>query len=274
MAIMPAEAGDEGNEAFFLPTDDPEVFIATPLTEGLWTPQTQHAGPPSALITRAVERTESSIPGPSHLTRLAVEILGPLPTGEVRVSAAVVRPGRTVELVESELIAGGRPAMRARAWRMRTAAVALPEIAQDAHPAPPPIPEAASRFSDPVWTTAYLGAVEWRFVSGHFERPGPSEVWARLRVPLVAGEVPTPTQQLVAISDSGNGLSSVLPFESWWFINTDLCLHLHRLPESEWIFVRARQTLDPCGVGMAETELYDRSGRLGRGAQSLLVGPR
>lgn len=270
MAIMPAEADD----AFFLPTGDSSIYVATRLTEGLWSPQTQHAGPPSALVTRAVERTPSSIQGPNQLTRLTVEILGPLPTGEVRVSAAVTRPGRTVELVEAELEAGGRPAMRARAWRMRSTKVSLPEGVDGGHAPPPPLPPTASGFREEAWTAAYLGAVEWRFVAGHFEVPGPCDVWARLRIPLVAGEEPTPTQRLVAIADSGNGLSSVLPFDSWWFINTDLSLHLHRLPETEWIFVRARSTLDTCGVGVAETELYDEVGRVGRGAQSLMVGPR
>ena len=73
MATMPSEA----DEAFFLPTADPSTFLATFRTEGLWSPQTQHAGPASALVTREIEHTPSSIQGPSQLTRLTVEILGP-----------------------------------------------------------------------------------------------------------------------------------------------------------------------------------------------------
>jgi hypothetical protein len=266
---MPAGADD----AFFLPTADPSTFIATVRTEGLWSPQTQHAGPPSALITRAIENTPSSMDGPCQITRLTVEILGPLRTGEVRVHAAVSRPGRAVELVEAELEAGGRPAMRARAWRIRTTDIHLPP-GLDGHPAPPARPGEATRFDQEAWTAAYLGAVEWRFVSGHFEVPGPAEVWTRLRIPLVAGEEPTPIQRLVTVADSGNGLSGILDFDTWWYINTYLSIHLHRVPAGEWIFVRARSTLDRSGVGLAETELYDATGRVGRGAQSLLVGQR
>ena len=184
------------------------------------------------------------------------------------------RPGRTVELVEAELEAGGRVAMRARAWRMRTADVPLPPGLDDHLTPAPPRPAAADGFDDEAWTAAYLGAVEWRFVAGHFEKPGPAQVWTRLRIPLVAGEEPTPTQRLVTVADSGNGLSGLLDFDTWWFINTDLSLHLHRLPAGEWIFVSARSTLDRAGVGLAETELYDDRGRVGRGAQSLLVGQR
>jgi len=270
MAIVP----DGADEAFFLPTPEPDVFVATRRTEGLWTPQTQHAGPPSALLTRAIERLTPSIEGPSQLTRLTVEILGPVPTGEVRVSAAVTRPGRTVELVEGELEAGGRVAMRVRAWRIRTTELSLPAGVDGHLPPPPAIPEAVADFRDTSWADVYLGAVEWRFIVGHLQDPGPATVWTRLRIPLVAGEDPTPTQRLVAVADSGNGLSSLLSFDDWWFINTDLSIHLHRVPVGEWIYVSARSTLDRPGVGLAETELFDRAGRVGRGAQSLMVGPR
>ena len=270
MTIVPAEA----DEAFYLPTADPHVFVATRRTEGLWTARTQHAGPPSALLTREIERLPSSIAGPSQLTRLTVDILGPVPTGEVTVRAAVNRPGRAVELLDAQLTAAGRVAMRVRAWRMRTAGLVLPPGA-DGRPAPAPdLPATADGFRDPSWTAVYLGAVEWRYVEGHMQDPGPARVWTRLRIPLVAGEEPTPVQRLVAVADSGNGLSGLLPFDSWWFINTDLTIHLHRVPTGEWIHVSARSTLDPSGVGLAETELYDRDGRVGRGAQSLLVGPR
>ncbi len=261
-------------EAFYLPTADPSVYVATRRTEGLWSTGTQHAGPPSALLTRAIERLPSSIEGPSQITRLAVEILGPVPTGEVRVGVSVTRPGRTVEHIEGQLEGAGRVAMRIRAWRMRTAELSLPAKLDGHLPRPPEIPATAATFRDPSWSEVYLGSVEWRFVSGHIENPGPAVVWSRMRFPLVAGEEPTPTQRLVVVADSGNGLSSLLSFERWWYINTDLSIHLHRLPRGEWICVDARSTLDPSGVGLAETELFDVDGRVGRGAQSLLVGPR
>jgi len=111
-------------------------------------------------------------------------------------------------------------------------------------------------------------------VAGHFMLPGPATVWSHIRVALVDGEQPTPTQRLMAVADSGNGLSSVLPFDKWWFINTDLTVHLTRLPVGEWICVDARTTLSPDGVGLAETELLDTGGRVGRGAQTLMVGLR
>ncbi len=260
------------SDAFYLPTDDPEVFVATPRTEGPWEPQTQHAGPPSALLTRTIERLPSSVFGASQLTRLTMEILGPIRTGDVRVRARIARPGRAVELVEAELESDGRTAMRAAAWRIRTAVVELPALVPV--PTAPPIPDTETTFEDPGWRAGYLGAIEFRSIHGHFERPGPAAGWIRLKFPLLPDEEPSPTQRLMAVADSGNGLSSQLDFSRWWFINTELTVHLVRPPIGEWVYMDAKSTLDRSGVGLAETELYDVHGRVGRGAQTLMVGPR
>ncbi|HET8659658.1 MAG TPA: thioesterase family protein [Micromonosporaceae bacterium] len=262
------------SDAFFLPTGAPERFLATGHTEGLWEPGVQHGGPPCALIARAVERLPSSVPGPAQVARLTFEILGPLPTGEVRVEARVARPGRSVELVEVELGAAGRAGVRARAWRVRTAALDLPGGGPLSPAAAPLRPATGSAPPDGWRDKGFLAAVEWRFAAGGFDVPGPAVAWSRLRLPVVAGERPSPLQRLVALADCGNGLASRYDFGAWWFINTELTVHLHRAPAGEWFCARADSTLDRSGVGLAETELYDDTGRVGRGAQALLVGPR
>lgn len=248
-----------------------DAFAATPHTQGPWVPGQQHAGPPSALVARAIERVPSTVAGPAQVVRLTVEILSAVPVAEVRTRAQVIRPGRSVELVEAELLAGDRPVLKARAWRVRTTPLdlTLPPPA-----APPPLPDAETTFVQSMWQVGYLKALEWRFAEGHFEEPGPAVVWARQRVPLVAGEEPSGLQRLLVLADSGNGVSGVIDADEWLFINTELTVHLHRQPAGEWMCLRARTTLDPSGVGLAETELYDRDGRLGRGAQSLLVARR
>jgi len=261
-------------DAFYTPTNDPERFLATPHTEGPWDAGLQHAGPPCALIARAVERLPSTMRGTAMVARLTVEILGAVPVAEVVVRASVARPGRSVELVEADLLAADRVVLRARAWRIRDAAVDLPAGAAAAPDRPPARPGEATPFEDPLWRAGYLRAIEWRFVEGHFERPGPATVWARQRVPLVAGEEPTGLQRLVVLADSGNGLSRTLDMTDWWFINTELTVHLHRNPAGEWMCVQARTTLSDRGVGLAETVLSDDTGPVGRGAQALMVGPR
>ena len=70
------------------------------------------------------------------LARITVEILGPVPIGELEVSTEVERPGRSVELLAGELRADGRAVLRARAWRVLGSPVGT-----DPGPAPVALPE-------------------------------------------------------------------------------------------------------------------------------------
>jgi hypothetical protein len=261
-------------DAFYLPTDHPDVFTATAHTNGPWGAGLQHAGPPSALALRALERLASTVDGEVQVARVTFDILGAVPVTDLTVTAAVLRGGRSVELIGADVVAGGRPVLRAQAWRIRRTPLELPPTARRRPEAPPMRPARSSRLANPLWQQGYLQAVEWRFVSGSLDQVGPATVWARQAVPLVAGEEPTPLQRLALLADSGNGLSRVLEMKGWWFINTELTLHLHRQPAGEWLCVRARTLLDDQGSGLAETVLYDEDGRVGRGAQALMVGPR
>jgi hypothetical protein len=116
--------------------------------------------------------------------------------------------------------------------------------------------------------------VEWRFVRGFFDQPGPGTTWIRQRVPLVEGEEPTPLQRLAVVADSANGAAAPLDIRDWLFVNTDLTLHLHRAPVGEWMAVDAATTVGPNGLGTAAALLFDEQGQVGRSAQSLVVRPR
>ncbi|GIJ48383.1 hypothetical protein Val02_52690 [Virgisporangium aliadipatigenens] len=259
--------------AFYIPTGDPDILEATVHTAGPWGPEAQHGGPPSALLVRAMERLDSSVPGPSRLARITVDILGPVPVAPVRVSATVSRPGRSVELLDAELSAGGRAFMRARAWRIRTAAVDLPGDGLGAAPPPPAFPDEDGHHGGGLGG-GFVRAMRWRPVSGGFDSVGPAVVWACRSMPLVAGEEPSGTQRLMLLADCGNGLSRVYDIASHVFINTDLTVHLHREPVGEWLCIEASTTVDPGGVGLAASRLFDAAGQVGRGAQALLITAR
>lgn len=256
------------DEAFYLPTSRPGVFESTGATVGPWDPNLQHGGPPSALLARAAETTESAWPG--TVVRMAVEILGPVPAAEVTINSQVVRSGRSVEMIEAELVAGARTAVKARAWRIRAAALDLPDTVPSAQPAP-----AMPSGSDEVpWGAPFLDAMELREAAGSWREPGAATCWFRQRIPLVAGEEPSGLQRLMAVADCGNGLSNVLAFDGWTFINPDLTVHLERYPQGEWICLEAATSIDPSGFGLAQSTLYDTHGSVARGAQSLFVSQR
>jgi Thioesterase-like superfamily len=257
-------------DAFFAPEGD--LFAPSELTRGPWDPEAQHAGPPAALIGRAVERCGD--PRGRQVGRVTFEILRPVPIEPLSVTAGVTRPGRSVELVEAELSSGGEVLVRATAWRLRTQRVELnPPPAADSSP-PGPGAAAERDFFPTGMDVGYHTAMEYRFVEGGFLEAGPAVVWMRMRHALVSGEEPTPLQRVLVAADSGNGVSAALDWRRFLFINTDLSVHLHRPPAGEWVCLDARTFPEPHGVGLADTALYDERGRIGRAAQTLLVRER
>jgi hypothetical protein len=254
---------------FYEPLGD-DRFASTVHTTGPWSRLTQHLGPPSALLVRAMERLPSS--APMMIARVTVEILGPVPVAEVAVTASVDRPGRSVELLSAELSADGRVAVRARAWRIVRSDTQGLAVAMDEPLAPPSEGRVLTRPEG--WGPGYLDIMEWRSVSGGFDTPGPATVWARQGVPLVGDEEPSGLQRLLTVADSGNGVSNRLDPRKWLFINADLSVHVYREPVGEWIGLDAATAIGPDGIGTAASVLHDLSGPVGRGAQALLVRPQ
>ncbi len=256
--------------AFYEPLGD-DRYRSTEHTGGPWGPDSQHAGPPSALLTRALEQMPSSWPG--TLTRISIDILGAVPVAALTVRTRTLRPGRNVELVEAEAEAGGRAVLRAQAWRIRTGALTLPDTAPGAPVDPvPEFPGEDHPFFD--WSGGYLQAMQWRFVPGSVVGVGRAAAWARMRIPLVADEEPTGLQRLMALADTGSGVSFRLSPADWLFINTEVTVHLAAPPTGEWICLDATTRLDPTGFGLASSRLFDRDRLVGVGAQSLFVAPR
>ena len=266
------------NSAFYEPLAD--GFAATELTRGPWDGEAQHAGPPAALLGRAIERVEGLGAGPGEriVGRITFEILAPVPIAPLRVAAEVLRPGKRVDLVEATLSDGdGRPLVRARGWRLLRRRVDLPAGLEPRSRPMPPRPELlepADVFFPTGFDVGYHTAMEFRFASGSFVESGPGVGWMRMRHPLVTGEEPTPLQRVLVVADSGNGISSTLDYDRFIFINVDLTVHLHRMPAGEWVCLDSVTVPEPTGVGLTDTVLFDERGPIGLAAQTLHVAER
>ena len=264
------------SDAFF--ERDGEKFIPTELTRGPWDPGAQHAGPPAALLGRAIEgigaEDDEAESPPTRIGRVTYEILRSVPIAPLTVATGVLRPGRRVELVEARLIDADAEVMRATAWRLRPEGVELPAGLPRGEPPPGPETGSEGDFFPTGQDVGYHTAMEYRFVAGAFLDPGPATVWMRMRHPLIAGEEPSALQRVLIAADSGNGVSATLDWRRFLFINVDLTVQLHRLPEGEWVCLDAITIPEPTGVGLADTALYDVRGPIGRATQTLLVAER
>ena len=250
---------------------DGDLFVPTPHARGPWDPGSQHGGAPAALLARAVE---ALAPG-MRLARLTVEILGALPIAPLAVEAEIVKPGGRFQLAEATLAQGERVMCRARAVLLRREDVG--DVPPGDRPRPlRPGPETVerNRWEDAHPDGFHRSAMDIRFLEGDFAEPGRARTWFRLDMPLVEGEEPTGAQRAVAAADFGNGVSRVLDWNDWLFVNTDLTVHLHRDPVGEWIGLDARTAIEPNGSGLAVADLHDEQGPVGVSLQSLFVAPR
>lgn len=260
--------------AVYLPLGEGR-FQPTQLARGPWSENHQHGGAPAGLIVREMERVETF--QPMRLARVTYELLGPVPIAAVEVKTEVLRPGKRVQWVGATMLCEGKPIVRAVGFFIRVEEGATPvrDMLERSGPGPEESRNAMTMIDElPPMFAGH--AVDIRISSDKAEwvDPGPGSAWFRLKVPLVAGEEPTPQQRACSAADFGNGISAPLSWFDWLFVNGDLTVNLTRQPEGEWIELDSVTRLPGDGTGHTETGLSDRAGPLGSAAQSLFVQPQ
>jgi hypothetical protein len=252
-----------------------DSFRSSSLTRGPWHPDHQHAGPPIALMCRAIEMAALHL-GLTHLARLTANLLRPVPIRDLTIEVDTNYVGRNTGHFSARLIADDREVARATALAQRERPVMLPECLPG-HPLPraPQGPEdsAAASFPFDRSQLGYADLVETRVARGILFK-GPCAIWFRLRRPLLENEQPSVYQRVAVAADSGNGISAILDFSRFSFVNLDLTINLLRKPAGEWICLDARTSLGHDGSGLAESMLYDAEGFIGRATQTLAISPR
>ncbi len=250
-------------------------YRASVLTRGPWHPQHQHAGPPIALVCRAIEHAAAGH-GLTHIARLTANLLRPVPIGELTIDVKTDYAGRNAGHFSALLVAAGKEVARFTALAQRENDVPIPD-GLPGHPLPLAVkgPDESTPCTFPFAGkhVGYADLVETRIARGRMFN-GPSTIWFRLRHPLLDDESPSEYQRVAVAADSGNGISAILDFENYSFVNSDLTINLLRRPQGEWICLDARTQLGLRGTGLAESALYDDRGFVGRAMQSLSISRR
>lgn len=252
-----------------------EKFRTTDLVRSTWTAAIQHAAPVSALLVRALQRCNPR--DDTRLSRVVVDLLGPVPAeGDLWVRPQLERRGTQIELVSAEMLGPGpdgqpRPVARASGWRLQYLDTA--SLVHAAAALPRPRTEARSRNLEKDFDRNYVHSLDWRWLTEPLS-PGPGESWIKPTVDLVYGETMTPLERLFAVADCANGIGSRLDITKWTFLNTDLAVHVFRVPDGDWIGIRAETNYGPDGIGTTVGTLFDEQGAVGAIQQSVLVRRR
>ncbi|SBS72148.1 conserved hypothetical protein [uncultured Microbacterium sp.] len=244
-------------------------FRATDSVQGAWNTTEQHIAPALGLLAHTVERDHTSRHDtPFQLARACYDILGTIPIADVDIEIRVLRPGRTIELVEATLSHNGRAAVVLRAWMLATRDTTT--LAGTTPPPMPPRHDLKAWSATAIWPGLFVTTIDIRRREHH---PGRAEFWLRPRVPLLAGEDVSPTARLLGVIDIANGITPRTSPREVAFPNLDLTAHLTRAPEGDWIGCSTTVTFGPDGFGTTHTALHDQAGYLGTSVQTLTVRP-
>lgn len=261
-------------DAYFTRVSE-RTYRATRHTGGAWSETEQHISPLNGLVVHAIEQfvsrqSESTEGDGKDISRISFDILGPVAIDEFDIEIAVLRPGRTIELVEATVASGSREVLRARAWRLArfdTRAVA------GGQPLRIPAPEDLPAWPmTSVWPGGYIASLDVRRTPD--SRPGRTTAWVSAPLALLAGEPVSALAGFVALVDTANGTCVRQPPEEWMFPNVDLTVHLHRRPVPGPVGLDTTVVFGPDGLGLTSTVLHDRQGPVGQAAQILTVRPQ
>jgi len=254
--------------AFFTLRDD--WFVGNDAARGPWSPDACHAGPVTGLLVRALEQEI----GDKQLVRITANYVRPIPMAGFRIISETLRTGRATASAAVTLTdRDGR--VCATATSLHLSASKFEGLPTSSLPVPNRTRATPGVFvdsSNPHDEAFFGNSIEVAYPPGEDSGPGPTTIWMRAP-PLLEGEVPSPFQRVCPLADCGNGTSRNADFEVATFVNPDLTIILHRLPESEWLASSAISFWEPTGIGLSQATLFDEKGPVGVASQTLLVQP-
>ena len=247
----------------------PGSLTPTEPVGGAWDLETQHIATLLGVLAHEVERDRDARRDDGlQISRVSYDILGTIPLEEMDLEVTVLRPGRTIELVEARASHAGRPAVLLRAWL--TAGYPTAELAGTHHPPLPAPDEVAPWDMTTLWPGGFIASVE---VRRRDLGPGRAQTWVRTPHPLVAEEEVSRLAQVAGLLDITNGVAVRVDPKAVSFPNLDLSAHLLRAPGPGWLGLDTTVSFGPEGAGLTTSVLHDEQGVFGVSTQCLTVRP-
>lgn len=243
------------------------AFLPSWHVGGAWDVADQHIAPAMGLLAHVVEldrdarRSDGLVLG-----RLSYDIFGTVPVEVVETEVRVVRPGRTIELVEAVLRHNGRSAVSLRAWLMQRSATG--DLAGSPLSTIPPPGDMEPWDPSTVWPGGFLASLEVRRAQAE---PGRAAYWIRPRQLLVEGEAVSPTARAAGLLDLANGMTVRADPERVRFPNVDLTAHVMDEPPDDWLGFDTRVSFGPRGVGITSSTIHGARGPIGTVSQILTL---
>ena len=263
-------------------------YIGNQGAQGPWSEDACHAGPPSAALARELEKLTDK-----QLIRLQVDLKRPVPMPGFKIEASLEKEGRSTAYAQAKIIdKSGRICASAAGLFHSLTQLASFETKADTRPDFAPVEQFLREGESSVTLKNGREILPSKNGFGKAVQPVcPADtpvstedgvmpgivrtMW--MRTPeLIEGESMSGFQKICPLADCINALSANLDFEHYQFMNTDLTVALHRIPqpEEEWFSVTATAHCHENGMGLSCGQLHDQHGNIGTVLQNLLLRGR
>lgn len=200
--------------------------------------------------------------------RFTIDMIRLAPFDTVSVETTLLHESRRLRLVEASLVVGGETYARARMQLMKRGEDAPGQVwSPPAWHVPPPEDVAGPARVRPT------SLAETRHVTGGLCVDGPKQAWTRELHRLMRDEPLSPYARVALgadyVSAYAHGADTGIEY-----MNTDVTLQLHRLPQGEWIGYEVTGHDASGGIAVGHCRLYDTAGPIGFVACTALANRR
>ncbi|WP_281167720.1 thioesterase family protein [Corynebacterium lubricantis] len=242
--------------------------MPTAHASGAWREDELHLAPVAGLVIHHMERWRQENIDPSlTFSRFSMDILGQIGREEIQLSTEVLRPGRTIELIETTAVIAGRATIRARAWLLQNGDTS--SVVGEEFDALPRFEECEDVTGELGWPGGFIASVKAAQAPGR--RPGRNKIWITSELPLVEGEEAQPLAEFCKLLDTANGVAVRQKPEEWMYPNVDLTFHIFREPQGIQMGLDTRVAFGANGIGLTSSVVHDAEGPVGTLNQSLTL---